>query len=170
MMSPGYIPYQDLNQALLLMLMMLILCVCFFSFTVSIVISSSHWTAAFRPILTVQLTVAGQHMWSQQTDNWFGCFYDSRNGAHHDSSVDHKEARCRGILTLYCCKAAPAATGHTLTQLLEHSLGKPALTGSSRSVSHVTGSGYTLPTPAWPDTETQCITLENDGGREIFLK
>ena len=65
--------------------------------------------------------------------------------------------------TLLSCKAAPAATGHTLTQLLEHSLGKPALTGSSRSVSHVTGSGYTLPTPAWPDTETQYITLENDG-------
>ena len=60
MLSPGYISYQDLNQALLLMLMMLILCVCFFSFTVSIVISSSHWTAAFRPILTVQLTVGRQ--------------------------------------------------------------------------------------------------------------
>ena len=70
---------------------------------------------------------SGQHMWSLQTDNWFGCFYDSRNGAHLDSSVGHKEARCRGILTLYCCKAAPAATGHTLTQLLEHSLAKPAL-------------------------------------------
>ena len=87
-------------------------------------------------------------MWSLQTDNWFGCFYDSRNGAHLDSSVGHKEARCRGILTLYCCKAAPAATGHTLTQLLEHSLGKPALPAAA--VSHVTGSGYTLPSPHPP--------------------
>ena len=63
-----HLPYQDLNQALLLMLMMLILCVRFSSFIVSIVISSSHWTAAFRPILTVQLTVAGR----QQQDSTCG--------------------------------------------------------------------------------------------------
>ena len=102
-------------------------------------------------------------MWSQQTDNWFGCFYDSRNGALLDSSVGHKEARCRGILTLYCCKAAPAATGHTLTQLLEHSLGKPALAAAAVCLM---SRGQVTPSPHPPDTETQYITLENDGGRE----
>lgn len=58
---------------------------------------------------------SGQHMWSQQTDNWFGCFYDSRNGAHLDSSVGHKEARCRGILTLLLQSCTCRHRPHTYT-------------------------------------------------------
>ena len=64
MMSSGYISYQDLINVHNVDAPS----VCFFSFTVSIVISSSHWTSAFRPILTVQLTVAGR----QQQDSTCG--------------------------------------------------------------------------------------------------
>ena len=61
MLSPGYISLSRYNPSTDTDVHIVdALSVCFFSFIVSIVVSSSHWTAAFRPILTVQLTVAGR--------------------------------------------------------------------------------------------------------------